>query len=406
MGKAEVSTIVIGAGASGMMAAIAAAERGKKVLVLERLKKVGKKLSATGNGKCNFTNGRVDPDCYHGDRGLISSVLARFSRDDTLNFFRGIGVYPKNKRGYYYPNSEQASSVVEALEEELMRLRISVVTEAQVRAVVPERGGFCCRTDAGEYRARCVIFATGLLASPSLGSDGSAFPVIRELGHHFTPILPALCGFHCEGMHFRRVAGVRADAALTLEIDGKQQMAERGELQLADYGISGIPVFQLSSPAVRALEEKKLVRVHLDFLPDIPGQELISELMRRKKRGIGGSEGLLCGLLHRKLIPECLQAAAIGAHAEDMPDDAALRRLAAVLKSYPVVLQKSRGMEQAQVCAGGVRTEEIDIHTLESKLHPHLYFAGELLDADGICGGYNLQWAWASGYVAGHAGNT
>ncbi len=404
MGKAEVSTIVIGAGASGMMAAVAASGQGK-VLVLERLKRAGKKLSATGNGKCNFTNERVSPDCYHGDRGLIASVLAQFSRDDTLDFFRGIGIYPKNKRGYYYPNSEQASSVVEALEAELIRLRISVVTEAQVRAVVPEGGGFCCRTDAGTYRARSVIFATGLLASPSLGSDGSAFPLICGLGHHFTPVLPALCGFHCEGMHFRRVAGVRADAALTLEIDGAPRMAERGELQLADYGISGIPVFQLSSPAVRALQEHKPVRVHIDFLPDIPDQELIPELTRRRRRGCGGSEGLLCGLLHRKLIPECLQAAEIDAQA--MPDDAALGRLAAVLKAYPVVLRKSRGMEQAQVCAGGVRTEEIDIHTLESKIQPHLYFAGELLDADGICGGYNLQWAWASGYVAGsHAGNT
>lgn len=399
MGNAEVSTIVIGAGASGMMAAITAARRGKSVLVLEHLKQAGKKLNATGNGKCNFTNERMGADCYHGDSGLIGSVLSQFSRDDALGFFREIGIYPKNKRGYYYPNCEQASAVVEALTAEMERLGIPIVTEADVRAVAPEKTVFCCRTDRQDYRGRNVIFATGLLASPKLGSDGSAISLIKELGHRFVPILPALCGFHCEGMRFRRVAGVRADAALTLRIGGQKGETERGELQLADYGLSGIPMFQLSSQAARALYEKKPVEVHIDFLPDIPAEELFLELARRFRRGAGAESGqLLCGLLQHKLIPECLDAAGIGAQVEE---EAALGRLAAVLKDYPVTLLKARGMEYAQVCAGGVRTEEIDICTLESRIHPGLYFAGELLDADGICGGYNLQWAWASGYVAG-----
>ena len=398
MGNAEVSTIVIGAGASGMMAAITAARRGKSVLVLEHLKQAGKKLNATGNGKCNFTNERMGGDCYHGDRGLIESVLSQFSRDDALGFFRDIGIYPKNKRGYYYPNCEQASSVVEALTAEMERLGIPVVTEVGVRRVAPEKAGFCCRTDRQDYRGRNVVFATGLLASPKLGSDGSAIDLIKELGHRFVPILPALCGFYCEGMRFRKVAGVRADAALTLRIDGQKRETERGELQLADYGLSGIPMFQLSSQAARALYEKRPVEVSIDFLPDIPAEELLPELVRRLGRGNGASARLLCGLLHHKLIPECLDAAGIGAQVQD---EAALGRLLAVLKSYPVALLKARGMEYAQVCSGGVRTEEIDICTLESRIHPGLYFAGELLDADGICGGYNLQWAWASGYVAG-----
>lgn len=394
-------TIVTGAGAAGMMAAITAARRGKSVLVLEQLADVGKKLLATGNGKCNFTNGLMSPKFYHGDQALIESVLSRFSPDDCLAFFREIGVFPKNKRGYYYPNSEQASSVKEALVAELARCGVTLAVNASVCGVTPTSYGWLCRTSSESYRGKTVIFATGLLASPKLGSDGSAIPMLKALGHRFMPILPALCGFRCEGMNFRRVSGVRCDTALTLAIDGQTAGRERGELQLADYGLSGIPMFQLSSAAVRALYEKRTVTVYLDFLPDLDHMAVAGELQRRKERGSRAGQ-FLCGLVNSKLGGELLSAAGLqGAVSADDYPDAGLKRLISLLKGYPVVLTASRGMEHAQVCTGGIRTGEIDTDTLESKLCPGLYFAGELLDADGICGGYNLHWAWATGHVAG-----
>ena len=396
--------IVIGAGASGMMAAITAARRGKSVAILERMNKPGKKILATGNGKCNFTNNNMDTSCFHGNIQLIQSVLSRFSKEEALSFFHEIGIWPKEKNGYYYPNSGQAASVAEALKHELDRLQVPVYLEQEVLDLFPDKYGFQIKTVQTSYTCRNVIIASGLLAAPKLGSDGSMFSLIKELGHRFVPVLPALCGFYAKGMHFSIVAGVRCDANLTLKIDGNTAATEQGELQLADYGISGIPVFQISSPAVRALYEKKSVTVVIDFLPDISLETLNTEFAMRigKCETDENADRLLCGLLNQKLIPVLLKYAGIRSD-EPLKNISLekLERLSAGIHDYPVTLEKVRDFEFAQVCTGGIRTEEINEKTLESRLLSGLYFAGEILDVDGICGGYNLQWAWSSGYVAG-----
>lgn len=396
--------IVIGAGASGMMAAITAARRGKSVAILERMNKLGKKILATGNGKCNFTNNNMDTSCFHGNIQLIQSVLSRFSKEEALSFFHEIGIWPKEKNGYYYPNSGQAASVAEALKHELDRLQVPVYLEQEVLDLFPDKYGFQIKTVQTSYTCRNVIIASGLLAAPKLGSDGSMFSLIKELGHRFVPVLPALCGFYAKGMHFSKVAGVRCDANLTLKIDGNTAATEQGELQLADYGISGIPVFQISSPAVRALYEKKSVTVVIDFLPDISLETLNTEFAMRigKCETDENADRLLCGLLNQKLIPVLLKYAGIRSD-EPLKNISLekLERLSAGIHDYPVTLEKVRDFEFAQVCTGGIRTEEINEKTLESRLLSGLYFAGEILDVDGICGGYNLQWAWSSGYVAG-----
>ncbi|MCI7244516.1 MAG: NAD(P)/FAD-dependent oxidoreductase [Lachnobacterium sp.] len=396
--------IVIGAGASGMMAAITAARRGKSVAILERMNKPGKKILATGNGKCNFTNNNMDTSCFHGNIQLIQSVLSRFSKEEALSFFHEIGIWPKEKNGYYYPNSGQAVSVAEALKHELDRLQVPVYLEQEVLDLFPDKYGFQIKTVQTSYTCRNVIIASGLLAAPKLGSDGSMFSLIKELGHRFVPVLPALCGFYAKGMHFSKVAGVRCDANLTLKIDGNTAATEQGELQLADYGISGIPVFQISSPAVRALYEKKSVTVVIDFLPDISLETLNTEFAMRigKCETDENADRLLCGLLNQKLIPVLLKYAGIRSD-EPLKNISLekLERLSAGIHDYPVTLEKVRDFEFAQVCTGGIRTEEINEKTLESRLLSGLYFAGEILDVDGICGGYNLQWAWSSGYVAG-----
>lgn len=421
--------IVIGAGASGMMAAITAARRGRSVLILEHMDKVGKKILATGNGKCNYTNEYMTAECYHGDQRLLTDIRSQFERDDAIAFFRELGIWPKAKNGYYYPNSGQALSVVEAMQMELERLNITVVCGCQVQELSEDYVGFAVATSTGIYKAHKVIVACGLLAAPKLGSDGSMISVLKELGHRFVPIVPALCGFYASGMEFKKVSGVRCEAELTLEIDtihaklsntdgknaenhaivsdtdAKHIPKERGELQLTDYGVSGIPVFQLSSQAAKALKEKKKVSMRIDFLPEIADGELESELHRRVERAktsVMTLEQTLCGLLNQKLIPVLVRKAGIVAGMQvDRVDAAQLRKLTNAIKNYPVTLDKVRDFEFAQVCAGGIRTEELDTKTLESRLVPGLYFAGEILDVDGICGGYNLQWAWSSGFVAG-----
>ena len=248
--------LVIGAGASGMMTAITAARRGLSVTVLEHMDKPGKKILATGNGKCNFTNLKMSPRCYYGDHGLVQEILKQFTVEDTLAFFQEIGIWPKEKNGYVYPNSGQASSVADALSAEMKRSGVSLVTSCDIRQLCETKYGFEVRTSMGTYCSHNLVFATGLRAAPKSGSDGSMISLIKSFGHRFEPILPALCGFEAEGMEFSKVSGVRTDALLSLYIDGQKCEQERGELQLADYGISGIPVFQISSPASKALYQK------------------------------------------------------------------------------------------------------------------------------------------------------
>ena len=400
--------IVIGAGASGMMAAITAARQGRRVLVLEHMDKPGKKLLATGNGRCNYTNENMGLEYYHGNKELVKNIMPYFRNYDTVNFFMKIGIYPRIKNGYYYPFSNQALSVVEALTLELDRLNVQLVTSCEVNEIKPDAKGFLIRTSTGNYRGRKVIVATGLRASEKLGSDGSMFPVLKELGHRFVPILPALCGFEAKGMDFKKVSGVRAQVQLALVVDGCHSLhGDDGELQLTDYGISGIPVFQISSKAARALYEKKKAAVEIDFMTYFDRGMMRDELTRRfaRDKGYRTLAQSLCGLLHSKLIPEILKKAGLNPNMDaGALADSGIQRLAELIKCYPVELTKVRDFSTAQVCSGGIRSEEIDTQTLESRLVPGLYFAGEILDVDGICGGYNLQWAWSSGYVAGMLG--
>lgn len=395
--------IIVGAGASGLVAGIVAARQGKKVLILEQKDKIGKKILATGNGKCNFTNSYMDESCFYGDRTLVNNVLRQFSHEDCLSFFRGLGIYPKNKNGYYYPNSEQAASLVFALELEAKRLHIEIVCSAQVTQLLLNRKGFQISYGTQSVIGKKIILATGLLANPKLGSDGSIFPEIKALGHHFSPIVPALCGFYAKGIPFKKVAGVRADANLTLYIENSKKKSEHGELQLVEYGISGIPVFQISREASLALYEKKMCEVAINFLPELSYNEVKAEIVRRCKEHSGMTAGeMLNGLLNHKLIGVLLDKAEIAINdSAGLLKEKQIRNLCNVITTMSVTLTKARDYEFAQVCAGGIRTDEIDVTTLESQLVDGLYFAGELLDVDGICGGYNLQWAWASGYMAG-----
>lgn len=398
--------IIIGAGASGLMAAAAAASKGARVALLEHKDDIGKKILATGNGRCNFTNTDMSVNKFHGSKVLIKNGLSQFNYSDTICFFKELGIPAYDNAGYIYPNSRQAASVVAAFRMELMRLHVDVKTGINITDIKPadDRTGYCIQTDKGSFKSQRLIIACGLTASPKLGSDGSLFRQIEALGHHIQKPLPALCGFSCDGLNFKKITGVRCDATVASVIDGQMTEQNTGELQLADYGISGIPVFQISSLMSRALNKGQKVEVIIDFLPAFSDDELNGYI---KDRSITTTDNrslneMLNGLLNNKLLLELIHKSGVSPDKKGrLLTDDDCKSLTRSIKHTAVSVKKPRGLEFAQVCAGGIYTKEIDVRTLESKIHPGLYFCGELLDVDGICGGYNLQWAWTSGYIAG-----
>ncbi len=385
--------VVIGGGASGFMAAITAAKAGASVTILEQNSKLGKKILSTGNGKCNLSNLNQQKDCYRSTENEFPyRILDKFTVEDTICFFHEIGIYTKNKNGYLYPYSEQASSVVEVLEMEARRLKIKLKTQEKVQRIEPLSDGFLVHTESWKYPCDRVIVCCGSSASVIEGSDGSGYELAKTLGHSIVKPLPALTGLKGVGSQFSKWAGVRVDAKISLLVDGEMVVSQRGEVQLTDYGISGIPVFQVSRYASRAVDEGKTVTALLDFLPDlsfIEGIELLN--VRQKNRPNKTLKELLTGLFPGKLTDVLLNKVNT---LEDLTQN---------IKKYEIKIKGTLDLDHAQVCTGGITCKEIDGETMESKLIPGIYFCGEIVDVDGTCGGYNLQWAWSSGYAAGCA---
>ncbi|MGI6094351.1 MAG: NAD(P)/FAD-dependent oxidoreductase [Lachnospiraceae bacterium] len=387
MGK---RVIVVGGGASGFLAAIMAARNGASVTILEQNDKVGKKLLSTGNGRCNLTNQKQEAQFYHSSSPQFpQEVLQQFPLFETLSFFTSIGVYTKNKNGYFYPSSEQAASVVQLLKMQAEYWHVKIKLKEKVVKISKKGEEFTVETQTWKYTGEAVILCCGSCASAIEGADGSGYSLSLELGHHLIKPLPALVALKCKG-NFFKWAGVRVEGAVSLAADHTVFLTERGELQLTDYGVSGIPVFQISRFAVRLLDEGVQPSVILDFMPDFTREELEAFLRRRKENCPYQSEKqLLIGLLPEKLI---------GVLA---PKGCTIESIAANCKAWELPVKGSGSFAQAQVCSGGIDTLEIDAHTMESRKIKGLYFAGEVVDVDGACGGYNLQWAWSSGAVAG-----
>lgn len=401
--KADI--IVIGAGASGLAAAICAARGGAEVLILEKMNKPGKKILATGNGRCNFTNAKMAPSYFRGhDDQLIKAVLEHYDTQKILKFFEELGIYPKLKEGgYYYPNSMQASAILQVLLDEAERLGVKILLEQKVRSIEKTKKGFKVVTEASRHEAAKVILSTGGKAYQKLGSDGSGYTLAKALGHHIRAVQPALTGLKCKGRFYKAIAGVRVQAGVTL-VSGEDKVlaCDEGELQLTAYGISGIPVFQVSRYGAYALSAGEKVTAVLDFMPSMTEQELEQFLINRKNRQVERCDHFLIGLLPEKLIHLLLQAAAIDDDdTTDHVSDEKIHRLTMRIKSFRTEVLEPNTFDEAQVCAGGVATEEIDAYTMMSKKVPGIYMTGELLDVDGICGGYNLHFAWATGMIAG-----
>ncbi len=396
-----------------MMAAIQAARAGAQVTVLEHMDRVGRKLLSTGNGRCNLTNRYQAPECYRcGQPDFPKSVLERFSMEDTVEFFQELGILIKDRNGYLYPNSDQASAVLDVLRMEVEHLNIRICLSCQVRSVKKSGKQFVIRTDQGDVKADALILAAGSKAAPVTGSDGSGYELAKSLGHGIVTPLPALVQLRCKEKHYKQLAGIRTDVEVKLLVSGKrpedgfrEAASEQGELQLTDYGISGIPTFQISRFASIALHQGRQVKAVIDFLPQMElwqAEKLVNK--RCKQMAYKTCEEWMTGLLNKKLSLVLLKLAGIQPQqrAGEVPR-AKWKRLLGLMKSYETQVIAVNPYENAQVCCGGVDTKEIVPETMESRKVSGLYFAGEIVDVDGICGGYNLQWAWSSGAVAGRS---
>ncbi|MCI8898007.1 MAG: aminoacetone oxidase family FAD-binding enzyme [Lachnospiraceae bacterium] len=403
---------VVGGGAAGMMAAVQAAYAGARVTVYERNDRVGKKILSTGNGKCNFSNEDMRAACYYGSgAGYVDGFYKQFGVAETKTFFRELGMRIKDRNGYLYPASEQAATVLDVLRYEMERLGIEICAGCRVTGI-DGPGNPGCRltleTETAAYKKRtydAVILACGGRAAPKTGSDGTGLAMAKRLGHRIVPTVPALTALRCGETFWKQVAGVRCEARLMLYIDGNAVSSVQGELQLTDYGISGIPVFQFSRIAAYALQEGRTVTVKIDLMPD-PGaadtQEAFwAQRWERQKRQ--SMEQFVTGTVNKKVGLLLLKLAGIRETETVCEIEGARRRkLEQLFHAFEVTVKGTNSFEQAQVCAGGVDFAEVT-DRLESVRRPGLFFAGEMLDIDGICGGYNLQWAWSSGAVTGRA---
>ena len=399
--KTEIA--VIGGGASGMIAAITARKSGKEVVILERKDRILKKVLITGNGRCNITNVNADISNYFGKNiSSVENILNRFTPQDTMDFFNGLGIVcNEEKRGKVYPLSGQASSVVDALRFEAEKLGIKIETEFYVRKI--EKDGFKFKIyseDRKKIEAGRVILAAGGQSYPELGSNGSGFQMAKELGHNVTRLSPSIVQLKTEKNQVKGLQGIKTDVAVTAYGDNKKICTYDGELLFTDYGISGNVVFNISF----VMPLYKNVEFEIDFMEKFDYNELYEILKERKKMMSHLTmENYFNGMINKKLGQFLSKVSGIEKLSKPVKDlnDSEIRKLCTVLKKYRIKILDTTGFKNAQVTAGGVSLNEVNTETLESKIVKGLYFSGEVLDVYGECGGFNLQWAWASGYIAG-----
>lgn len=397
------NVIVIGGGASGMAAAITAADRGHAVTVLERQARVGRKLLSSGNGRCNLSSMAVARERYHGDPDFAWAVLQRFDVEDTLAWFKELGLFTVTEDGgRVYPYSNMAASVVDVLRFGLERRGVTVIAGSPVTGIRIKDNHFTVTTEEGASTADAVILAAGGAAGGKVGGVMDGYRLAKALGHHRTQLYPAIVQLRTDPTYPRSLKGVKALAAVSV-CRGYDVLATRtGEVLFTEYGVSGPAVFDVSRAASVGGEGLTCV---LDLLPDWDEAQTIRELNRRRET-LAGHEAreLLTGLLHPRLGQVVVKAAGFTAQSVEGLTEDDIRRVAGVLHRFALPILGVCGFDQAQVTAGGLRTDEFDPGTLGSRLVPGFYACGEVLDVDGDCGGFNLQWAWASGRLAGMIG--
>lgn len=399
---------IIGGGAAGLISAIFAKNKDTIVTILEKNSVCGKKILATGNGKCNYWNTDQSLMHYHSNNEeLLSEIITEQNKKEILDFFTFLGVYPKIKNGYYYPFSNQATTIRDALIRETERKNITIKNNFQVERLEKAGNKFKIYSDKEIITADKVIVATGSKAAPRTGSDGSGYKLLRKLNHIYIEPRPALVQLKTKGTFLKNWAGIRTDVEVSLYENDKLIKTETGEIQLTDYGISGICVFNLSRFVAIGLQESKQEQVKINFLPFITENvhEKLKDYFKDKPKRSLRSQ--LEGLLNSKLVNVILQETKINESKSYL--ELSLKEqelLIRYLTSFTLEVIGTNSFDQAQVCSGGIPLKDINIHTMESRIVSNLYIIGELLDVDGDCGGYNLSFAWISGMLAGKGSAT
>ncbi len=399
--------IIIGGGASGLVSAIYASKSGKKVTILEKNKSCGKKILITGNGKCNYWNEDQDIKHYHSNNiEILRSILNQENQQQILKLFDSIGIIPRIKDGYYYPYSNQATSIQTALIKECQLNGVEIITETEVSNIKKKNDYYEIETNNGLFTTRKVIISTGSYACPKTGSNGQGYKFLTSLGHSLITPLPALVQLKANTPYLKEWHGIRSDVSVTLIENNKEQATQIGEIQLTDYGVSGICIFSLSGQVSRGLSLNKKEQIKINFLHPFnisTKEEFINWMNTRNKtiknRGIAD---LLDGLLNYKLINLIIKLSKIDRN--NNWNNLSLEEkylLGTNLTNHILDITGTNSFEYSQTCTGGIPLTEINPNTMESLYNKGLYITGELLDADGDCGGYNLTIAWITGYLAG-----
>lgn len=400
---------VIGGGPAGMTAAIFAAKAGAKVTLFERNDSLGKKLLLTGNGKCNFTNLDMHADYFSFEEGSnADKVLESFSHRDVCDFFALMGVLYIEKRGYFYPFTGQASTIQQALLHALEAFNVEIITGNCIGEIISKKTP---KTEKNIFEIRFsdkvmsfdkVILACGGKAAPKTGSDGFGYRLARGFGHTVSRTYPVLVQLVSNAPALKMLAGVRCLANVSACVDGKYVAKDYGEVQMTDYGLSGIPVFHLSRFLAKEVEEGRNCVVQVDFLPQVNVSSM-ETFIEKSKENLGHLtlQAFLSGMVHSKVAEYVIKISKLQGETLLVSLDG--KRLPEVLqhmKAWDFTITAHKGFENAQTTKGGVLLEEVK-ETMESKLVEGVFFAGEMLDVDADCGGYNLHWAWASGRMAG-----
>lgn len=400
----DAQVLILGGGAAGLMAGVALARNGHRVILLEKGPRVGKKLAATGNGRCNLTNLHASASDYGQAESFVAPALSAFSPADVMRIFRTMGVeFTSDAEGRVYPMSNQASSVLDALRASFSEAGGEERTEFRARRIARENGFWQVQSEDGQLlSAPCLLCAMGGQAAPNLGGCADGLHLLHETGHRTRPCFPALAPLRCEHPKLRALKGIRAAGTAELLIDGKPVAAEQGELLFQDYGLSGIAVMQLSGAAAQALAHHQTVELRLNLCGLTPEKALIRLMERRGMLAARPLENFLTGYLPKRLGQTLVRLSGcddLMAPSSTLTD-AQLERLSRLMTGWTLPVTASAGYQQAQVTRGGLDRADFDPKTLASRLHAGLYAAGEILDVDGPCGGYNLQWAWASALLA------
>ena len=391
---------VLGAGASGLMAAITARRNNENVTIINNANKPGKKILMTGNGKCNITNLSMNETFYDDDcKAFVKDVLAEFSEKDTLKFFEDIGVHTYDKDGYVYPLSNQASTVLNHMLIEAERLGVKIINECIVKDI--KNNTIIC--EDREINFDKLIIATGGVTAKKSGSDGSSYDLIKKLGHTVINPVPVLTGVACSNKRLKDISGVRSKVVANLLYDEKLIDFEGGECQFTDKGLSGICIFNLSIKIKKLIEkaEYKNIVIDLELCPEINKEDLEYLLITSKSLSMPVAD-VLNGFINFKLATYICKNANVNPYKDSFElSDKDVKILSDKIKHFTFNVSELINSDNAQATSGGVALQEVDSKTMKSKINDNVYFAGEVLDVVGKCGGYNLQFAFSSGFIAG-----